>query len=103
LVADCGTNDLGCLQTEMMSDAIDDALDDDEAEEESDELTNQVGSYNYLYPLYLVKNCIYLAFFVRLFPWTCEGFPVNISETTYLPNFDCDFVIAYYGFHIKVT
>lgn len=43
----------------MMSDAIDDALDDDEAEEESEELTNQVGSYNCLYTLYLVKkNCI---------------------------------------------
>lgn len=81
MVADCGTNDLGCLQTEMMSDAIDDALDDDEAEEESDELTNQVGSYNYLYSLYLVKKLhLFVAFFVRLFPWTCEGFPINISE-----------------------
>ena len=43
------------LQTEMMSDAIDDSLDNDEAEEETEELTNQVGSFNCIYLLYLLN------------------------------------------------
>ncbi len=43
------------LQTEMMSDAIDDSLDNDEAEGETEELTNQVGSFNCIYLLYLVN------------------------------------------------